>query len=233
MYMRPLFDISKLSSFKSSELLPLECECCGKTFYIQAKYIKSVIKLHKLGHYKYCSKACQTEKQKTATNDICAQCSKIIIRQHCERRKSKTNRFFCSRSCAGTYNNTHKTTGTRRSKLEKWLETVLSERYSELNILYNNKEAINSELDIYFPDLKLGIELNGIYHYEPIHGKDKLESIQNNDNRKFQACLEQGIELVIIDASTFTYFKPDRAEKYFAIIKDILEQKLKPQPQLY
>lgn len=56
-------------------------------------------------------------------------------------------------------------------------------------------------MDIYIPVLSLAFELNGIFHYEPIYGEGKLLSIQNNDDRKFQACLEHDIELCIINSS--------------------------------
>ena len=49
--------------------------------------------------------------------------------------------------------------------------------------------------------------------------------VKNNDNRKFQACLEKGIELCIIDASNSKKFKPERDKKYLEIIEKIIESK--------
>jgi len=46
--------------------------------------------------------------------------------------------------------------------------------YPDLVIHFNKKDAINSELDIYIPSLKLAFELNGIFHYEPIFGKENF-----------------------------------------------------------
>lgn len=132
--------------------------------------------------------------------------------------------MFCSRSCAATYNNKYKKHGTRRSKLEQWLEEKLTVLYPNLEIVYNDKQIIKSELDIYVPKLKLAFELNGIFHYEPIFGETKLSQIKNNDNRKFQACLENNIELCIIDASSMKYFKPKKATEFLLIIKNIIEQ---------
>ena len=87
-------------------------------------------------------------------------------------------------------------------------------------------QLINSELDIYFPELKLAVELNGIFHYEPIFGNEKLQSIKNNDCRKFQACLEKQIELIIIDTSSLTYFKEENAKKFLDIIYNIISKKI-------
>jgi len=141
--------------------------------------------------------------------------------------KNKSNRVFCGSSCAATYNNTHKTHGNNRSKLEKYLATELIKVYPTVEFQFNQKNTINSELDIYVPLLKLAFELNGIYHYEPIHGIEKLTQIQNNDKRKFQACLEKGIELCIIDSSKLSYFKESNALLYLKIIIEIINQKIK------
>jgi hypothetical protein len=136
-----------------------------------------------------------------------------------------TYNFFCSSSCAATYNNTHKTKGYRKSKLEVYLEKVLTNLYPNIEMHFNRKDAINSELDIYIPSLKLAFELNGIFHYEPIYGPEKLSQIKNNDERKFQACLENGIELCIIDSSKLKSFKDSNAKPYLDIICNIINKK--------
>lgn len=80
----------------------------------------------------------------------------------------------------------------------------------------------------YIPSLHLAFELNGLFHYEPIFSLDKLSKIQNNDRRKFQACLERGIELCIIDTCRLSYFKESNAIPYLDIIRDIIRNKLEP-----
>lgn len=155
----------------------------------------------------------------------CKQCSNIIKVSDNEKVRHIRKKIFCTKSCAVTYNNTHKQIGTRISKLEIWLKEQLTIQYPNLEIHYNRKDAINSELDIYIPSLKLAFELNGIFHYEPIYGQEKLQKIQNNDDRKFQACLERGIELCIIDTSSLKYFKLKNIEKYKNIIFSIIEKK--------
>ena len=88
--------------------------------------------------------------------------------------------------------------------------------------MYNDKNIINSELDIYIPSFKLAIELNGIFHFKSIFGQEKLFQIQNNDHHKFQACLEQGIDLYTIDTSQQKYFKEQTAKKYLDVIIGVL-----------
>jgi len=132
---------------------------------------------------------------------------------------------FCSRSCAAKYNNANKMHGYRRSKLEIVAEQKLIEKFPTLEIHFNRKDAINSELDIYIPQLKLAFELNGIFHYEPIYSEKQLEYIQNNDNRKFQACIERSIELCIIDTSKQKRFSERSSQQYIDIIFNIIEKK--------
>ena len=165
----------------------------------------------------------------------CTECNCIIgydkfLIKSADRRKfekiKKNYNYFCSSKCAATYNNTHKTKGNRKSKLEYYLESKLKNLYPDLEIHFNRKDAINSELDIYMPSLRLAFELNGIFHYEAIYGENKLNQIQNNDKRKFQACLDKNIELCIIDASKLKYFKESNAEPYFNIVNNIIKNKL-------
>jgi hypothetical protein len=108
------------------------------------------------------------------------------------------------------------------------LEEELKIKYNKLEIHFNRKDTINSELDIYIPSMKLAFELNGIFHYEPIYGDKKLNQIQNNDTRKFQACLEKGIEMCIIDVSSLSYFKPANAKKYLDIVCGLIDMKSVP-----
>lgn len=198
----------------------LICENCGAIFKRSKKNIYTAMNKCKKT---FCSELCRDKANNLSQTIECDWCHKLFIKKKNQIEKSKHN--FCSHSCSCTYQNTHKTTGTRRSKLECWLEIELTKMFPNLEILYNNKETINSELDIYIPSLSLAFELNGIYHYEPIHGPEKLTSIKNNDTRKFQACIEKNIELCIIDSSQLNYFKPTKAQKYLDIIINIVNTK--------
>jgi len=194
-----------------------KCDFCRKEFL----FVGSQKYYNRYQHH-FCSKACKNQYYKKKENVLCKNCEKIFQKQISQIKKSKNN--FCSSSCAGTYNNTHKTKGTRTSKLEVWLQEQLRILYPKEKILFNDKTTINSELDIYFPRLKLAFELNGIFHYEPIYGKEKLNQIQNNDQRKFLLCQQKEISLCVIDASKENYFKVERSKKYLDIIKNVLAE---------
>ena len=206
---------------KNNDLLKIICKTC-KTEFLKNKK-KVYFALNKMGSMTcdYCCKQCQTVAQTTSIVKPCGNCGNLVIR-NISSSKTKSGNVFCTHSCSATYSNTHKTTGCRRSKLEKWLERRLTELYPELDIHFNRKDTIKSELDIYIPALKTAFELNGIFHYEPIYGSDKLNQIQNNDSRKIQTCLEQGIELCIIDITDMKHFRPQSAQKYLDIIVNLI-----------
>lgn len=206
-----------------SSYIDLKCDFCNKAYKRSKRAVCGNIRLkHK---YTFCSYGCKGKyRSQFNVQATCTNCNKNLIRVPSQTKKVKN--LFCSKSCAAKYNNIHRKFGFRRSKLEKWIEEQLIKVYSELNIHFNKRDTINSELDIYIPSLKLAFELNGIYHYEPIHGQPLLEKIQNNDNRKFQACLEKEIEFVIIDTSQQKYFKIESSQKYLDIITNIIDKKV-------
>jgi len=165
-------------------MVDVTCLNCSTLF----KKLPYEVKRGKGSHF--CSKECYKnyqikEKQKNCV--ICKNCSKSFHKTPAEQIKTKNN--FCSKSCAATYNNTHKKFGTRVSKLELFLQEQLTKEYN-FEFHFNRKDSINSELDIYIPEINLAFELNGIFHYEPIYGEEKLKQTKKNDQRKFQACLE-------------------------------------------
>lgn len=225
MYFKDIIkDSSILDKYKYKECITLICSNCN----IKYKSTKKRIYSHLKSNHKnsFCSSLCvkMFKDKQFRTILTCKQCNNAVSRRKIELIKHKN--AFCSSSCSAKYNNTHKTKGNKRSKLEIWLEKQLSKLYSNLEIKYNQKSDIDSELDIYIPSLKLAFELNGIFHYEPIFGKDKLNSIKNNDQRKFQACLEKNIELCIIDVSKMTNFKESKAIIFLEIITNIINLKI-------
>lgn len=222
--MKLLINITDLNKYKSRDKIPIECEICHKTFYSPKNDIQWALKSLTRNYLRFCSKKCRNIFYDHRQIIPCKQCGKSIKRLKCQINKYKYS--FCSYSCSASYWNIHKTWGSNRSKLEKWLEQQLTLKYPTLEIQYNNRKEINAELDIYIPSLKLAFELNGIFHYEPIYGKNKLESFQSNDNRKFQSCLENKIELCIIDTHNVKYLKKERDKKFLDIITNIINTKL-------
>lgn len=218
-----LFTQQEFDSAKGIDKLPFKCLVCGKTFYVEKKYIKYCLKHNKVVG-KYCSIQCSGKSRINQITCTCDNCGKTFNRALHE--YNEYEHHFCSCSCASTYRNTHKVYGTRRSKLELWIEEQLTKHYPNLSILFNDKTAINSELDIYIPSLKIAFELNGIFHYEPIFGENKFNQIKTNDNNKFLLCQKNNISLCIIDTSSQIYFKEKTSYKFLNIITNIIDVRL-------
>lgn len=99
-------------------------------------------------------------------------------------------------------------TGTIFSKFEKSVLDFIKEKISNLIIEENNRTILNGkEIDLYFPEIQKGIEINGDYwHCNPliyestyINRKGKTaEEIWKRDNEKYNLAKEQKIELLII-----------------------------------
>jgi hypothetical protein len=134
---------------------------------------------------------------------------------------------FCSKSCATTYNNKNKKIGTRRSKLELYIEEVLSKQFNSEEVWFNDKKTIGSELDIYFPKLKLAFELNGPFHYRPIYGEKKFNRIKKMDEQKKSLCKTKGIELVSIDTQNQLQFTEQSSIIYVEAITRRVDEWMK------
>jgi hypothetical protein len=123
----------------------------------------------------------------------CKNCNKTFKKYLKEIKRSLNN--YCSSSCSAIYNNKHKTTGFRVSKLEIYLQ----ENLKGYNFDFNNRIiCYGLELDIYIDDLKLAFEINGIVHYKPIYGKEKFDKIVKKDILKNKLSKDKGIILYTI-----------------------------------
>jgi hypothetical protein len=202
--------------------IKLQCGACSKYFLRTTRDVASTNLKQQLVNY--CSKECFYKTIRTKIQVNCLQCNNVVYKTPSA--LLKFPKSFCNHSCSAIYHNTHKITGTRRSKLEIFLETKLRETYPNLKLLCNDKSAINSELDFYFPDLHLAIELNGILHFEPIYGNYKLAQIQTNDDKKFFLCIQNQINLAIIDSSSCKYLNKTSKEKYWNIVKELLDSNM-------
>ena len=222
MDMQPVYSAEEFEKARSRQLLPLRCATCNRIFRMTKANIQGALWTSRNGHCKgdFCSHKCRAKSQQKQFKVSCHQCGKPFQRTRslCERSRNQ----FCSHACATRWNNTHKTKGTRVSKLERWLAQELPRLYPNLDFHFNRTDAINGELDIFIPSLKLAFELNGIFHYEPIYGPDKLASIKSNDERKFQACVERNIELCILDVSSMNRFTPLGGRKFLKIILSVI-----------
>lgn len=111
---------------------------------------------------------------------------------------------------------------------EKLLFSIIKSLYPDYTVLYHYRAQWldHLELDIYIQELNIGIEYQGIQHYEPIEhwgGIDGLKQRQSNDKRKKKLCTNYGVELIYFDYTesiTHTYVKnkmDKKVKKYLAL----------------
>lgn len=82
------------------------------------------------------------------------------------------------------------------SKLEKFFQEKLSESGFRVKVHELIIPAENLEIDLYIPDLKTIIEVDGPSHFLPIWGEDKLQKQINADLRKSGALLSRGYAVI-------------------------------------
>lgn len=169
----------------------------------------------------FCNFKCRSIYNKTGKLLACTFCSKPV---YVMKRNLHKPKHFCNSSCSAKYNNVHRKCGTTRSKLEKWLQKQLTSKFPSLEVQYNQTTAIGSELDLYFPKQKLAIEINGIWHYKPIHGTAVLSRIQNNDTKKVISCKTANIQLVVIDVTSMSCFTIKRAKPFLNQIETLIKE---------
>ena len=223
------FTEDEFNNAKSRDKLPIQCLSCGKTFYVVKSYIQAQLKRRPTVN-RYCSLTCYGAPHKLPPYELkCTNCGTPISIEQRLFKKSKTGNFFCSKSCSLYYNNTNKTTGYNRSKLELFLEEELSKMFPELDIIYNDRKVCGGlELDIYIPSLNIAFELNGPVHYQPVFGKTegkkikKFETVKNHDLQKQIICQEKGIGLYIVDVSKHRYKTKEGNAYYLELVKDCI-----------
>lgn len=74
------------------------CRVCGNEAYVKPSHQKS-------GSGKYCSRKCNTDSQKMGQLFACDVCGKQTYKSPQDQRRSKSKKFFCSKSCQTIWRN--------------------------------------------------------------------------------------------------------------------------------
>lgn len=227
--MKMCISFQELSLLKARALVPLECENCNNIFRKGKNNVLTAIKGHPDFALRFCSLKCYYASQiKKNWIDIqCAECGKLVNKQVS---KIKDNKFsFCSKSCSAKFQNKHNTLGkSRKSKAETYLVKLIQEDFKDLEIKENVRNVLpsNLEIDIYIPAIKSAIEVNGLLHYFPIFGKEKLQDIKNKDKQKALEAKEVGCYLTVVNISQIKYWKETKIyldNEYKRVIKPRIE----------
>lgn len=187
----------------------LQCLYCNEEFFLEKHRVQRAIER---GTGKYCSQTCARHARRTSQEVLCANC-KALFRKHGVELK-RTSSHFCSRSCSAQYNNRCKNFGaTRRSKAEDYLCALIREDFPHITITQNDRSLLPSglEVDVFIPNIKLAIELNGPIHYFPLYGESKFRKIQAADAMKQIEIQSVGCSLLVINTSEYGYFKKAKA----------------------
>ena len=171
------------------------CEYCKKPFQRSSKDNAT---FKKRTTKPYCSRKCYALAQQSRVTSNCGFCGTEVWRHTRFAKSSKSGHIFCNNSCAAKYNIQYRKK-SRRSKVEKLLCDLITQEFPQLNILPNDTTMLNGyEVDIAIPELKLAIEWNGIVHFKPIYGTEKLFKIQTRDKEKLELATKLDINLIVI-----------------------------------
>ena len=167
----------------------LQCLHCNKDV------LKFKSEIRKNPDKVFCNNSCASfynKKPIILTQGACKLCSTLIFRWPSE---MKSEFIFCTQHCQSKYFSQF-TKKKERSHLENFISRMIKETFPFLTFKISDREQCSGlELDFYFPDLNLAIEINGPIHYDPIYGETYLQNIQERDNRKSKICENKNIEL--------------------------------------
>ena len=144
---------------------------------------------------------------------ICNRCTRDVHRV----RPALPETVYCSPGCRKAADRDKRPRKSTRSKIELYIEAGFTRDHPSTQVLYNSRTLIGLELDIYFPEYKVAVELNGVFHYQPIFGGRSLYRTQRNDARKRERCQRKGIYLFVIDISHIKKFTPEVNEELYQI----------------
>lgn len=198
-----------LDFIRTKDRVELICDGCGNNF----TRINSEVGR---GEKQYCSALCRPRVSGLQIHN-CLTCNSKVERY--ASLIAKNGRVFCNNSCAAIWKNKHRSSkGTTRSKLEKWVEIKLLEKFSDLVFVFNETKAIGMELDIFIPKLNLAFELNGVFHYEDVFENGYLKTRIELDEKKRSLCLSNNIRLVEIDTRKQKNFSEKSSLEFLDII---------------
>jgi hypothetical protein len=78
----------------------IKCRVCDRSFYVKPCHLK-------LGWGKYCSRQCASKSQLKGQHVYCSICKKILYRAPVYLKRSKSGKYFCSKSCQTLWRNSY------------------------------------------------------------------------------------------------------------------------------
>lgn len=135
----------------------VSCKICSKAFYTKPFHLKK-------GWGLCCSRECQYERLRNGKKVSCSVCNKNIYRSPQELRRSKSKKYFCSKSCQTKWRNTY--FSGKRHKLWNGGATTYRNLLSKSGIL---KICVHCGLD----DERVLV----VHHVDKNHRNNKLTNL--------------------------------------------------------
>lgn len=201
------------SSKNQNKKIEVKCLACGIDFYKKLSATK-----RQPNHF--CSNKCLGTHRDKKVEVNCLNCNKFFLKK--QSNIQNRPRHCCSTYCYKMLAKYKKNWGSRRSKLEVYIERKLTEELT-LKIEYNDT-SIGYELDIYLPEMSFAIELNGVFHYKAIYGEKALLKRQEIDRLKAEECVKRNIKLIVINVSEDKVNKRTLEKRYNEIKSLILNR---------
>ncbi len=93
---------------------------------------------------------------------------------------------------------------TQGKKVSKWANegdmfSMVVKHYPDAVFQYRAEWLGTQSLDVFIPSLKVGIEYQGVQHYEPVPffgGEEGFKKVQERDQRKAELCIQNGVILI-------------------------------------
>lgn len=113
-----------------------------------------------------------------------------------------------------------------RSQAEAIIIDLLRFHFKKLKVATNDRSLLGrQEIDIYLPEYKFAIEVDGPTHHKPIFGQATFERMQEADARKSKKLEELGIKLYRValpekSGDYYTFLKSEVTNNLVVCIKD-------------
>ena len=191
------------------------CNYCNKLFNKKKCHINR-------SKNNFCNRNCYNQyKLNLKIETYCALCNKQLYRTPHEIKCSKSGNQFCCKSHAAFYNNKRRKK-SRRSKIEIKFFNTLQNMFPNIKMLPNDKTMLDGyEVDVAIPELRLAIEWNGMVHFKPIYGEEKLSKVQQRDKEKLKIASNNNINLIVI---TDLVSNDERLNEALNQVSDIINQ---------
>lgn len=146
---------------------------------------------------RFCSKQCEGEFKRRSRIEVeCQVCKKHFFATP----TIAVNRKFCSRKCMGVVvkeRNKH-SSPQWRSYGECGIVCLMRKNYPYAVVPNDRQQLDGYEIDIWIPELRIGIEYNGQHHFKPVYGEKVFNRTKQSDKEKAHIAVEKGIKLVYV-----------------------------------